>query len=128
LNSGGGTNGFSRQVPVRFEVALPNVISVVVDNLTVMPGGKVHVTAHLTRLVGQVTANTVAVFSAQDKNGNDVGGFQNITVVQPGTSASDSIATADFLPGATAAPGPVTISVGTAPPSVTGSTTITVAP
>jgi len=129
LNSGsGGTNGFSRQVPIRFEVALPNVISVVVDSLTVMPGGKVHVTAHLTRPVGQVTANTVAVFSASDANGNDVGGFQNITVVQPGTSASDSIATADFLPGAAAAPGPVTISVGTAPASVTGSTPITVAP
>lgn len=127
LNSGGGgTNGFSRQVPVRFEVALPNVISVVVDSLTVMPGGKVHVTAHLTRPVGQVTANTVAVFSAEDAAGNDVGGFQNVTVVQPGTSASDSIATADFLPGATAAPGPVTIFVGTDPASVTGSTTITV--
>jgi hypothetical protein len=128
LNSGGGTNGFSRQVPVRFEVALPNVISIVVDSLTVMPGGKVHVTAHLTRLVGQVTANTVAVFSAEDAAGNDVGSFENVTVVQPGASASDSIATADFLPGATAAPGPVTISVGTAPASVTGSTTITVAP
>lgn len=128
LNSGGGTGGFSRQIPFRFDVALPNVISVVVDNLTVMPGGKVHVTAHLTRPVGQVTANTVAVFSATDANGNDVGGFENVTVVQPGASASDSIATADFLPGATAAPGPVTIFVGTEPPSVTGSTTITVAP
>ncbi len=104
------------------------MISVVVDSLTVMPGGKVHVTAHLTRPVGQVTANTVAVFSAKDANGNDVGGFENVTVVQPGASASDSIATADFLPGATAAPGPVTIFVGTDPASVTGSTTITVAP
>lgn len=128
LNSGGGNGGFSRQIPFRFDVALPNVISVVVDSLTVMPGGKVHVTAHLTRPVGQVTANTVAVFSATDANGNDVGGFENVTVVQPGASASDSIATADFLPGAAAAPGPVTIFVGTEPPSVTGSTTITVAP
>ena len=122
------SGGFSRQIPFRFDIALPNVISVVVDSLTVMPGGKVHVTAHLTRPVGQVTANTVAVFSAQDANGNDVGGFENVTVVQPGASASDSIATADFLPGATAAPGPVTIFVGTDPASVTGSTTITVAP
>ncbi len=122
------SGGFSRQIPFRFDVALPNVISVVVDSLTVMPGGKVHVTAHLTRPVGQVTANTVAVFSAKDSNGNDVGGFENVTVVQPGASASDSIATADFLPGATAAPGPVTIFVGTDPASVTGSTTITVAP
>ncbi|HTG32105.1 MAG TPA: hypothetical protein VLB76_04190 [Thermoanaerobaculia bacterium] len=128
LNSGGGTGGFSRQIPFRFDVALPNVISVVVDSLTVMPGGKVHVTAHLTRPVGQVTANTVAVFSATDANGNDVGGFENVTVVQPGASDSDSIATADFLPGATAAPGPVTIFVGTEPLSVTGSTTITVVP
>ena len=128
LNSGGGAGGFSRQIPFRFDVALPNVISVVVDSLTVMPGGKVHVTAHLTRPIGQVTANTVAVFSATDANGNDVGGFENVTVVQPGASASDSIATADFLPGATAAPGRVTIFVGTEPPSVTGSTTITVAP
>lgn len=126
--SGGGSNGFSRQIPFRFEIALPNVISVVVDSLTVMPGGKIHVTAHLTRLIGQVTANTIAVFSAEDANGNDVGGFENVTVVQPGATASDSIATADFLPGATAAPGPVTIFVGTDPPSVTGSTTIAVVP
>jgi hypothetical protein len=124
--NGGGTSGFSRQVPFRFEIALPNVISVVVDSLTVMPGGKVHVTAHLTRSIGQVTANTIAVFSAEDANGNGVGGFENVTVVQPGAGASDSIATADFLPGATAAPGPVTISVGTDPASVTGSTTINV--
>lgn len=128
LNTGGGSgsNGFSRQTSVRFDPALPNVITVVVDNLTVMPGGKVHVTAHLTRPVGQVTANTVVVFSAKDASGNDVGGFENVTVVQPGASASDSIATADYLPGATAAPGPVTIFAGTDPPSVTGSTTITV--
>jgi hypothetical protein len=126
LNTGSGSNGFSRQTSVRFDPALPNVITVVVDNLTVMPGGKVHVTAHLTRPVGQVTANTVVVFSAKDASGNDVGGFENVTVVQPGASASDSIATADYLPGAAAAPGPVTIFVGTDPPSVTGSTTITV--
>jgi hypothetical protein len=126
LNTGTGSNGFSRQTSIRFDPALPNVITVVVDSLTVMPGGKVHVTAHFTRPVGQVTANTVAVFSARDAGGNDVGGFENVTVIQPGASASDSIATADYLPGAAAAPGPVTIFAGTDPPSVTGSTTITI--
>ena len=75
LNTTGGSNGFSRQTPFRFDVALPNVITVVVDNLTVMPGGMVHVTAHFTRLVGQVTANTVAVFSATDAKGDSVGGL-----------------------------------------------------
>jgi hypothetical protein len=126
VNTTGGSNGFSRQTPFRFDIALPNVITVMVDSLTVMPGGKVHVTAHFTRLVGQVTANTVAIFNATDAKGNSVGGFENVTVVQPAASGSDSTASADFLPGATAAPGPITISVGTEPPSVTGSTDITV--
>ncbi|HEY0555669.1 MAG TPA: hypothetical protein VGG20_15540 [Thermoanaerobaculia bacterium] len=128
INTTGGSNGFSRQTPFRFDVALPNVITVGVDNLTVKPGGMVHVTAHFTRLVGQVSANTVAVFNATDSKGNSVGGFQNVTVVQPAASGSDSTASADFLPGATAAPGPITITVGTDPPSVTGSTDITVVP
>jgi hypothetical protein len=128
LTSAGGGTGFSRQTSIRFDPALPNVITVQVDNLEVMPGGKVRVTAHFTRPVGQVSANIVATFSAVDASGNPVGSFQNVTVVQPGTSATDSIATADYLPGAGAAPGPVTIVVGTDPPSVTGSTTITVKP
>jgi hypothetical protein len=125
---GNGGNGFSRQTSIRFDPALPNVITVQVDNLQVAPGGTVRVTAHFTRSVGQVSANTVATFSALDAKGNSVGGFQNVTVVQPGTSSTDSIATADYLPGASAAPGPVTIFVGTDPASVTGSTTITVKP
>jgi hypothetical protein len=127
LSTSGSTgNGFSRQTPFRFDVALPDVITVVVDSLTVMPGGMVHVTAHFTRQVGQVSANTVAVFSATDAKGAAVGGFQNVTVVQPAASGSDSTATADFLPGANAAPGPITIFAGTDPASVTGSTSITV--
>jgi hypothetical protein len=123
---GSSNNGFSRQIPFRFDLALPEVITVQVDNLQVMPGGKVQVTAHLTRSVGQVTANTVATFSATDGSGKPVQGFANVTVVQPGTGSTDSIATADFVPASTVAPGPVTISVGTVPASVTGSTTITV--
>jgi hypothetical protein len=127
LNAPGSTNnGFSRQVPFRFDPALPDVITVQVDNLQVNPGGKVHVTAHLTRLIGQVTANTVATFSAQDAAGNPVAGFANVTVVQPGSTGNDSTAGADFVPAATVAPGPVTITVGTDPSSVTGSTTITI--
>lgn len=128
LNAPGSGNGFSRQTSIRFDPALPNVITVQVDNLQVTPGGMVRVTAHFTRAIGQVSANTVATFSALDANGNAVGGFQNVTVVQPGTSATDSTATADYLPGPNAAPGPVTITVGTDPASVTGSTTITVKP
>ncbi len=123
---GSGGNGFSRQTSIRFDPALPNVITVQVDNLQVMPGGKVRVTAHFTRPVGQVSANTVATFTARDASGNVIGGFENVTVIQPGTSATDSVATADYLPGPDAAAGPVTITVGTDPASVTGSTTITV--
>jgi hypothetical protein len=123
---GSGGNGFSRQTPFRFDPALPEVITVQVDNLQVAPGGKVRVTAHLTRSVGQVSANLVATFSARDASGNPVQGFQNVTVVQPGTTATDSVASADFVPAAIVAPGPVTITVGTDPPSVTGATTITV--
>lgn len=119
-------NGFSRQTSIRFDPALPNVITVQVDNLQVMPGGKVKVTAHFTRPIGQVSANTVATFSARDASGNVIGGFENVTVIQPGTSATDSTATADYLPGPDAAAGPVTITAGTDPPSVTGSTTITI--
>jgi hypothetical protein len=127
LNAPGGSgNGFSRQTSIRFDPALPNVITVQVDNLQVMPGGKVRVTAHFTRSIGQVSANTVALFSAQDASGNVIGGFENVTVIQPGTSATDSTATADYLPGPDAAAGPVTITAGTDPPSVTGSTTITI--
>jgi hypothetical protein len=127
LNAPGSSgNGFSRQTALRFDPALPEVITIQVDNLQVAPGGKVHVTAHLTRSVGQVSANLVATFSARDASGNPVQGFQNVTVVQPGTTATDSVASADFLPAATVAPGPVTITVGTDPPSVTGSATITV--
>ncbi|MFL6259030.1 MAG: hypothetical protein ACJ76Y_04900 [Thermoanaerobaculia bacterium] len=126
LNAPGGGNGFSRQTSIRFDPALPNVITVQVDNLQVLPGGKVHVTAHFTRSIGQVSANAVATFSARDANGNAVGGFENVTVIQPGTSATDSTATADYLPGPSAAPGPVTITAGTDPASVTGSTNITI--
>ena len=123
---GGSGNGFSRQTSIRFDPALPNVITVQVDNLQVMPGGKVRVTAHFTRPIGQVSANTVATFSALDASGNVIGSFENVTVIQPGTSATDSTATADYLPGPGAAAGPVTITAGTDPPSVTGSTTITI--
>jgi hypothetical protein len=126
LSAPGSGNGFSRQTSIRFDPALPNVITVQVDNLQVLPSGKVRVTAHFTRPIGQVSANTVATFSARDANGNAVGGFANVTVIQAGTSATDSTATADFLPGSDAAPGPVTITVGTDPGSVTGSATITV--
>ncbi|MFL6236054.1 MAG: hypothetical protein ACJ76N_23180 [Thermoanaerobaculia bacterium] len=126
LNAPGGGTGFSRQTSIRFDPALPNVITVQVDNLQVLPGGKVRVTAHFTRSIGQVSANTVATFSARDANGNSVGGFENVTVIQPGTSATDSTATADYLPGPSAAPGPVTITAGTDPASVTGSTNITI--
>src|SRR4051812_1397238 len=127
LNAPGGSgNGFSRQTSIRFDPALPNVITVQVDNLQVMPGGKVRVTAHFTRSIGQVSANTVALFSAQDASGNVIGGFANVTGVQPGTSATDSTATADYLPGPGAAARPGAITAGTDPPSVTGSTTITI--
>jgi hypothetical protein len=126
LAASGGVNGFSRQAPIRFEIAFPEIITVQLDNLAIAPGGKAQVTAHFSRRVGQVTANTVAVFNATNSSGGPVGGFENVTVVQPGSSTSDSIATADFLPGASANPGPVTIRVGTDPASVTGSTTITI--
>src|SRR3954454_1350540 len=78
LSAPGSGNGFSRQTSIRFDPALPNVITVQVDSLQVLPSGKVRVTAHFTRPIGQVSANTVATFSARDANGNAVGGFANV--------------------------------------------------
>jgi hypothetical protein len=126
LAASGGVNGFSRQTLIRFDTALPEIITVQVDNLELAPGGKTHVTAHFSRRVGLVTANMVALFSATNSSNSPVGGFENVTVVQPGPGTTDSVATADFLPGAAATPGQVTIRVGTDPVSVTGSTMIAI--
>jgi len=119
-------NGFSRQTQITFVPALPDAITLAVDKASVPASGTIHVTAHLTRLVGLVTANTTVRFSAKDAANGAVGTFINQTVVQPAASGTESTATADFLPGATAVPGPVTITVGTDPPSVVGTTTVTV--
>ena len=104
----------------------PDAITLTVDNAVVPASGVVRLTAHLTRLTGVVTTNTPAVWSARDAAGNSIGTFNNQTVAQPAASNTEATATADYRPGAGTAPGNITITAGTSPPSVTGSTTITV--
>ncbi len=120
LGGAGASNGFSRSTQIVFESALPDIITVSLSALTVAKGGSIKVTAHLTRSVGLVTANTVATFSSTG------GGFENQSLVQPAAGGVESQATADFLPGANATAGPITITVGTNPPSVAGSAVVTV--
>jgi len=126
LSTGGTGSGFSRQTLITFVPALPDAITLTVDNAAVPASGTVRLTAHLTRLTGVVTANTAVRWSARDASGNAVGTFVNQTVAQPAASNTEATATADYRPGAATAPGPITITAGTYPPSVTGSTTITV--
>lgn len=126
LSTGGTGNGFSRQTIITFVAALPDAITITVDNASIPASGTVQLTAHLTRLTGVVTANTAVVWSARDASGNAVGTFVNQTVAQPAASGTEATATATYSPGAGTAPGPITITAGTNPPSVTGSTTITV--
>jgi len=109
-------NGVSRETSIRFERALPNVITAAVDNPIAQAAAstKIHVTATLLRNVGTVTDGTVVTFRAAREDGTAVGLFTNVTTTMNG------MASADFLPNTTT-PGTVTITVGAQDTGVTGS-------
>jgi hypothetical protein len=108
-------NGVTREAAIRFERALPNVITANVDTpiATAAVSTRIKVTATLLRNVGMVTDGTLVTFRAARPDGTPVGLFTNIT------TTTNGVATADFLPGAGPA-GPVTITVGAQETSVTG--------
>jgi len=108
-------NGVTREASIRFERALPNVITAAVD-LPIAPAEastKIHVTATLLRNVGTVTDGTVVTFRAAREDGTSLGLFTNVTTTTNGAAA------ADFLPNTTT-PGTVKITVGAEGTSVTG--------
>jgi hypothetical protein len=108
-------NGVTRQAAIRFERALPNVITAAVD-MPIAPaaaGTVIQVTATLLRNVGTVTDGTVVTFRATRPDGTPVGLFTNVT------TTTNGMATANFLPNTTT-PGTVTITVGAQDTGVTG--------
>jgi phage tail sheath gpL-like len=108
-------NGVTREAAIRFERALPNVITAAVDMpiATAATSTKIRVTATLLRNVGTVSDGTVVTFEAEKADGTPVGLFTNVTTTTNGT------ASADFLPNTTEA-GTVTITVGAQGTGVTG--------
>lgn len=108
-------NGVTREASIRFERALPNVITASVDMpiATAATSTKIKVTATLLRNVGMVGDGTVVTFRATKADGTQVGLFTNVTTTTNGT------ATADFLPNTTEA-GTITITVGAQDTGVTG--------
>lgn len=108
-------NGVTREASIRFERALPNVITATVD-MPIAPAAastKIHVTATLLRNVGTVSDGTAVTFRAARADGTPVGLFTNVTTTTNGT------ASADFLPNTTEA-GTLTITVGAQDTGVTG--------
>jgi len=108
-------NGVTREVPIRFERALPKIITVNA-NPAVAPaaaGTTIQITATLIRDQGTVTDGTVVTFRAARADGTPVGGFTNIT------TTTNGVATATFLPRTTT-PGTVIITVGAQDTVVTG--------
>jgi hypothetical protein len=119
-------NGVTREVPVSFERALPNFISLVADKFTVeaKPEDQIALTATLTRDLGMVTLNTPVIFKATGKQGTTTVTlpstfFQNVSVVT--LVNGQSVATAVFHPGATDYRGPVTVTVEVPGSAVKGS-------
>lgn len=115
--------GFSQDARIDFHRALPDLVTVAVSAATVAASSdaSVTVTGTFLRDVGTVTTGTVATFTAVDAAGAPVGQFRNVTAIG---QATPSVATADFFPGTTAVRGLVTIRVGTAEGSATGTGTV----
>jgi len=112
-------NGVTREVPIRFERALPKIITVNANPAvaTAAEGTTIQITATLIRDQGTVTDGTVVTFRAVRADGTPVGGFTNVTTTTNGT------ATATFLPRTTT-PGTVIVTVGAQDTSVTGTVQI----
>lgn len=117
-------NNVSRQVPIDFQRALPNVITVATNGtFEVRPSNSqgVTVVATFLRDIGTVSANTVATFRATTDTGASIGFFRDVTTVN-----ASGTATAVFLAGQTSYRGPVTVTVGAQGSAVTGTTQLTV--
>jgi hypothetical protein len=110
--------GLSRVLAVQFSPALPQQLTLGVDNpvLTASATSKAVVTAQLLRIPGQVTAGAVASFAATDDKGNSVGLFASSQVA----AGAGGTATTQFFPGTGTPPGRVTLTVTT--PGEGGST------
>ncbi len=115
----------STQEEIHFTRAFPDRITTALSAPTVgaAAAGTVTITATFLRDVGKVTPGTVAIFTATDAAGAPIGSFSDVTVVG---QATPDVATADFLPGATAYRGPVTLTVRADGAATTATTTVTV--
>lgn len=114
----------TREATLGFVRALPDRITVTTGGTVEVPAsatGAVTVTATFLREVGDVTAGTVATFSATGDGGAPVGSFRGVEVV--GTNGQ---AAADFMPGETEYRGPVTLTVGAEGSTVTGTAQVQV--
>jgi len=115
-------NQVTREATLRFVRALPDRITVATGGTARVPAtGSVTVTATFLREVGEVTAGTVATFTAADASGAPVGSFREVTTVGMGGQA-----TATFMPGGTDFRGAVTLTVGAEGTGVTGSAQVEV--
>jgi hypothetical protein len=109
-------NGVTREVPVSFEQALPDFISLAADKFTVEASAtdQVSLTATLTRDIGMVTPNTPVTFKAVGTDETPHRTlpstfFQNVSVVT--LVNGQSVATALFRPGTTDYRGKVTVTM-----------------
>lgn len=114
-------SGVTRTMPISFEPALPDLILVVPDALSVGAGKDVRINGQLRRQIGKVTPGTIPTFGARDAAGNVLGGFLSIEA----SNAQGQVA-ARYLPGSTSYRGPVEVTVGAVGTAVTGTTVIQV--
>ena len=121
-------SGFTARTTVDFTRAVPDTIFVQSDDSVVAKAGSVstRITVTLTRAIGQVSNNTVVVYSAVDANGNSIGRFSQVTPAIEDSNDSNSpkrvVGTAVFDPDDSAPSGTVTITAAVG--SVKGTLTI----
>jgi hypothetical protein len=97
--------GASQQIPLRFERALPDLVTLQLSDITVTDStsGKLTVTATLLRNVGAVTPGTAVTFQATR---NDTGAPFGLFTGNPTVTAAGGVATATFSPGGSGYRGP----------------------
>lgn len=97
--------GASQQIPLRFDRALPDLVTLQLSDITVTDStaGKLTVTATLLRNVGAVTPGTAVTFQATR---NDTGAPFGLFTGNPTVTAAGGIATATFSPAGSGYRGP----------------------
>jgi adhesin/invasin len=121
-------SGFTARTTVDFARALPDNIFVQSNDSVLTRNGNnsTQITVTLTRAVGQVSNNTVVVYSAVDANGNSIGRFTQVSPAVEDTNDSSTpkrvVGTAVFDPDDSAAIGTATITATVG--SVKGTLTI----